>query len=453
MIHLILGAILFQVVLMGIQFALFRKPEYGYYGLFLLSLLSLVVFYFLPAEVTLGWVPSDLTRQVPSRILLAVALALHWRFIRYLVAAPGQYPRFNRVVVLVEWVLLGMALLDLLLIVVYRWPADTLRPLFLGVNYALLPLNLIAGLFILAQGQKLTTLTAAGSILFMFMGRLVVLSVLEIEGEVAEDDLLLLGGLVVLHAVLFSFCLLYKTRQQQEELLRVEQERYQGVLLNQRELSMDLHDEVGSSLSGVHVMLAYLEKLMERDKAKAREVVLQLALDVAKVMENINQLTRSIEQEPQARSVFFPRLFNYLAKVLEAQGMELQLEVDRTLANRIENRVVRKNMKLIMKEAVNNCLKHSRAQRVLIQLDQTGALIRLVVSDDGVGLQQHAAPEGTGFGLRNMQKRAVQMGGQLSLSGSPGQGTTLTCLIPVANACPAAEAVEASVFSQEILRF
>ncbi|MCC5972789.1 MAG: sensor histidine kinase [Rubellimicrobium sp.] len=84
----------------------------------------------------------------------------------------------------------------------------------------------------------------------------------------------------------------------------------------------------------------------------------------------------------------------------------------------------------IVQEAVNNAVSHSGAGKIAVLLSLTdGGTVRLLVSDDGRGLQ--AGPSSGGSGLENMRTRARLIGAQLRIGPGPGgHGTTVEVLLP-----------------------
>lgn len=83
----------------------------------------------------------------------------------------------------------------------------------------------------------------------------------------------------------------------------------------------------------------------------------------------------------------------------------------------------------IGQEALRNALQHGSPRQVTVSLVGDASGVRLVVEDDGRGLPP--APErGAGVGLRVMSHRAAYIGGVLSVSSQPGQGTRVTCHFP-----------------------
>ena len=83
----------------------------------------------------------------------------------------------------------------------------------------------------------------------------------------------------------------------------------------------------------------------------------------------------------------------------------------------------------IAHNALTNAFRHAGAGCVRVELDFRGDGIRLTVEDDGVGLPGDYAERGRGFA--SMKAEAERMGGQLIVaSAGPGEGTSVSCLIP-----------------------
>ncbi len=84
----------------------------------------------------------------------------------------------------------------------------------------------------------------------------------------------------------------------------------------------------------------------------------------------------------------------------------------------------------ILQETLANVARHSRAGQVDIALAIKNDRASLVVQDDGVGFDPTQG-QATDLGLRNMRERAAALGGSLSIQSAPGQGTTITALLPL----------------------
>ena len=94
--------------------------------------------------------------------------------------------------------------------------------------------------------------------------------------------------------------------------------------------------------------------------------------------------------------------------------------------------MVRKNLLLITKEAINNIIKHSGASKVSITLKENNNMLSLSILDNGVGINLTTARQG-GNGLPSLELRTKQLGGTIRIENLPDKGTQVHCLIPLAN--------------------
>ena len=83
----------------------------------------------------------------------------------------------------------------------------------------------------------------------------------------------------------------------------------------------------------------------------------------------------------------------------------------------------------IAQEALTNARKHGGATRAIVEIVEDTTAVRVTVRDDGSGFDPNSRTDG--FGLLGMQERAQLLGGTLNVDSSPGQGTTITAVLPV----------------------
>jgi signal transduction histidine kinase len=95
---------------------------------------------------------------------------------------------------------------------------------------------------------------------------------------------------------------------------------------------------------------------------------------------------------------------------------------------------LRRNVLLVLKESLNNVLKHSNATRVAITLriagDNGSESLQLLVYDNGRGFD---LSQSTQFhnGLSNMRERVLSLGGELTIDSRPGAGTDIRARVPL----------------------
>ena len=90
----------------------------------------------------------------------------------------------------------------------------------------------------------------------------------------------------------------------------------------------------------------------------------------------------------------------------------------------------RHEMLHLVREALSNIARHSRASRAHLQVDAVGDELRLEVRDNGVGFDPAAVASERHHGLVNMRERATAAGGRMEIDSRPGVGTQIVVHIP-----------------------
>jgi len=85
----------------------------------------------------------------------------------------------------------------------------------------------------------------------------------------------------------------------------------------------------------------------------------------------------------------------------------------------------------IIQESLNNVVKHSNAASARVELTADNGELRLVVSDEGNGFDQHADAAKSSLGLISMRERVRLVNGKLSIRSHPGNGTRITATVPI----------------------
>ncbi len=89
----------------------------------------------------------------------------------------------------------------------------------------------------------------------------------------------------------------------------------------------------------------------------------------------------------------------------------------------------------IIQEAFNNIIKHAQAVKASLLLHYNELELTIAIHDNGIGFDQEFSSINRQAGLKNMETRTKMLGGQMNISGQPGQGTTLNFTIPFEKLC------------------
>jgi two-component system sensor histidine kinase UhpB len=84
----------------------------------------------------------------------------------------------------------------------------------------------------------------------------------------------------------------------------------------------------------------------------------------------------------------------------------------------------------MVQEALTNVERHAKASAAAVQLREVQERIEIRVQDNGVGIAEGQADGPKSFGLIGIRERAQGLGGEVSIHGKPGKGTTVAISIP-----------------------
>lgn len=215
-------------------------------------------------------------------------------------------------------------------------------------------------------------------------------------------------------ALLLVCCLLYAVhRYRLAQSLKLERLR--------TKIASDLHDEVGSSLTKISIYseLAQTE-LTEKEKANYLNSIGGLSREVVNTMSDI---VWSIDNNNDSLHELINRMKDFATEVLHARNIDFEFTLHKAESNKVLDPVLRQNIYLIFKEAINNIVKHSKANKVNVFIT-SHPHFELQIADNGIGLPAQQSQSGNG--LRNMNRRAVAIGGKISFASKSGTTITLT---------------------------
>jgi signal transduction histidine kinase len=193
-------------------------------------------------------------------------------------------------------------------------------------------------------------------------------------------------------------------------------------------LAGELHDEVLPSLFKVHLM----GQVLRQDLARGR--LFELDEDLPELLSATEEAQRAIRDllGDLRRSPIGPDGLRSTVEILVDQltaagsppiSTDIAEDCGTPLAQLLAYQVVR--------EALHNAAKHSKASRIRLVVRAENASIRVAVSDDGVGFEPHGIDRDRHFGLQIMAERLKAAGGHVIVDSITGYGTTVAAAIPI----------------------
>jgi signal transduction histidine kinase len=216
------------------------------------------------------------------------------------------------------------------------------------------------------------------------------------------------------------------TLQEQVGIISRQSEELQGASqriatvrdVERRRLARDLHDGVQQQL----VMLRLRVRLMDGDIEP--EELAEIGRSVERVIEQLRETSQAIYPSILADRGLTGALYSLAAT--SALPIELALAPDPLprFAEPVEGGVY-----FMVAEAITNVVKHAQAAEARVTVRVAGALLTLLVCDDGVGFDP--AVRTSGSGVQNLRDRAAALGGLAGIRSEPGLGTAVAVAVPL----------------------
>ena len=205
---------------------------------------------------------------------------------------------------------------------------------------------------------------------------------------------------------------------------RMQHLEQQAVLDKERaRIAKDLHDDLGASMTQMTLVLELA--LQQGREPDAVIGTVQNGLHAAR--EAIKSLDAAVWAVNPANNTL-PELVAYIGQFgmefLQQANIRCVLDLPDHPPERPVSAELRHSLFLIVKEALNNVVRHAQAGEVRLQILITPAALDLLIADNGRGIER--LPDDTlADGLRNMRQRAEELGAQFRIESAPGAGTKI----------------------------
>lgn len=221
---------------------------------------------------------------------------------------------------------------------------------------------------------------------------------------------------LIIWAIATYFRLQYQKELEKRNLIYSEQSR----------ISNDVHDEVSQGLSIIRFIS---EDQSAAQNSKETKDSFQSINEWAKTAQNnLNNIIFSLTPEHNDLKTTFEEIKDYCSKFLHYYPISWNIHFPENIPNKTLSGEKRRALFLILKEAIHNTVKHSRAENLNMHFDLVEDSLQILIEDDGIGIGEVSNTRGKG--LNTMPERAQQVGGTFSLSSKPNQGTRIIVNLP-----------------------
>ncbi|WP_306494937.1 sensor histidine kinase [Pseudomonas sp. W4I3] len=191
-------------------------------------------------------------------------------------------------------------------------------------------------------------------------------------------------------------------------------------------LSRELHDDIGQLLTAAKLQSEWLQR---RLPPELQAPCTALCNTLNETLAKVRDVSAILHPRQLASLGLEASLRAHLLKTLENTPVRWSLECQQRLAALPEEMAVAAFR--ITQEAVTNMLRHAQARNLLVRLQRLPEGLSLMICDDGLGFSPALDPGLAGQrGMAGMAERIDQLGGTLSVSSQPGEGTRIEALFP-----------------------
>ena len=253
------------------------------------------------------------------------------------------------------------------------------------------------------------------------------ITLLKIDKELQQQKLfrqrsLFAGAAILLLLSLIGISLLINRNKLKQRMKELE-------LRNQ--IAADLHDEVGSSLSSIH-MLSQMATQQGND-ASHKDILTRMSGNAKETMDKMGDIVWMIKPGESDGVSLKQRMERFAYEICGSKNISASLQLDElSTGHRGEKLKLsmeqRKNIYLIFKEALNNAVKYSGTEKIVITVSVQNKKMLLQIKDFGKGFD--VVKMGRGNGLDNMKNRAKELNGLLTVESATDKGTTVQLTMP-----------------------
>jgi signal transduction histidine kinase len=205
-----------------------------------------------------------------------------------------------------------------------------------------------------------------------------------------------------------------KLQQEFKQQLALEKQR--------NKITADLHDDIGATLSSLQINSAVANQLLDKNPKEAHIVLDKIENQSQNLADKISDIIWSMKPGKEEFMAMSLRIKNFANDILGSTNINYKIQIDPKADALIKDITTRKNIVLIIKEAINNVAKYSKASQLDIKIELINNDIKIQIMDNGIGFDINHTK---GNGIGNMQKRVEELNGKIAIISSINNGTSI----------------------------
>jgi signal transduction histidine kinase len=223
--------------------------------------------------------------------------------------------------------------------------------------------------------------------------------------------------------IIFIVRWFYRRRLQKQI---IEMEKQQAIEKERTRIATDMHDDFGANLSRIKFISEKVQVLHQGDQNLKNDLV-KISLYSDEMAEKMNEIVWALNQRYDSLEDLISFSRAYAADFLQDKNIELKFTAS-ILGNKKIQGELRRNIFMVIKEALHNIIKHAGAKTASIKFIEEQNRLKVLIEDDGKGIDMNNIRPFAN-GLENMKKRMESVGGQFQVF--ENKGTVISLEVPL----------------------
>ncbi len=227
-------------------------------------------------------------------------------------------------------------------------------------------------------------------------------------------------GLIAIAAAVVYFIISYRYKiklRRLESLRLIEKVRTR--------ISSDIHDDLGAGLTRIALTSDLISMQLKSDVALSKKVG-HMAVVARDLSQSLKEVVWSVKPEYDQLDSMVMYFKAYCGELFEDSSIAFSFKVNGALPSIAVSPETRRNLFLVLKEACNNAMKHSAATKIETTFEYKNGVILLEINDNGRGMPENYQCGINSSGMKNMEKRATDIGFHFKVSKNNSGGCSVS---------------------------
>lgn len=242
---------------------------------------------------------------------------------------------------------------------------------------------------------------------------------------------ILLSGLLIWFFISFNKRKIQHELEMKDAAIREQTlllEKQNALQMERSRIAAEMHDDLGGGLTTIKFLG---QKVMRNiDNPDQKDGVEKIIHQSKKLIENMGEIIWAMNADNDTLDKLIAYSRRFALEFLEEYDIDFTYKIEGEVDGIHLTGEKRRNFFLLLKESLHNIVKHADASKVDILWTLENDQLTLSISDNGKGLKR--SPDVQGNGLKNMSKRAQDMGGEMMTKHPPNHGLVIIVSVPLA---------------------